>query len=63
MGEMFIFGKQEDVTELLERKKSEVVTEIDELKSQSSQYTQRLSDLKVVLYAKFGSNINLESDE
>lgn len=37
--------------------------EIDALESRVASIQRVLADLKVQLYAKFGSNINLEADE
>ena len=52
----------EETTEMLEQTKDGVLKEISEIESKSSEYQKILSDLKVKLYAKFGNNINLESD-
>ena len=47
----------------MEKAKTTVQDEIDKLQSQMEVHKNVLSDLKVQLYAKFGSNINLEAEE
>ena len=62
VGEVFVHCSMEETTEMLEQTKDGVLKEISEIESKSSEYQKILSDLKVKLYAKFGNNINLESD-
>ena len=52
----------EETSEMLEQTKVRVLKEISDIEARSVEFQQTLSDLKVKLYAKFGSNINLESD-
>ena len=47
----------------MEKAKTTVQDEINKLQSQMEGLKNVLSDLKVQLYAKFGSNINLEAEE
>ena len=48
---------------MLEEAKKNLQEEIDALESRVESIQRVLADLKVQLYAKFGSNINLEADE
>lgn len=43
-------------------KKDTIAKEITSLRDQQDSIKQVMSDLKVQLYAKFGNNINLESE-
>merc|ERR1712147_354842 len=63
IGEVFLhLGKDE--TELyIEETKGSVENELTSLDEQMKAYDQELNDLKVQLYAKFGTNINLEDEE
>ena len=47
----------------MEKAKTTVQDEINKLQLQRDVHKNILSDLKVQLYAKFGSNINLEAEE
>ncbi|XP_006889872.1 PREDICTED: prefoldin subunit 4-like [Elephantulus edwardii] len=62
-GDVFISHSQEETQEMLEEAKKNLQEEIDALESRVESIQQVLADLKVQLYAKFWSNINLESDE
>ncbi|EHB07099.1 Prefoldin subunit 4 [Heterocephalus glaber] len=62
IGDIFISHSQEKTQEMLEEAKKNV-QETDGLESRVESIQQVLADLKVQLYAKFGSNINLEADE
>ena len=53
----------EEAQAALEAAKEECQGEISALKAQAEGYKQTLSDLKTQLYAKFGTNINLDLDE
>ena len=56
----FVKMKQSDVVEKLEKDNELLDTSIEELEGKISVIDDRLSELKDVLYTKFGSNINLE---
>ncbi|SCV05238.1 LANO_0H03092g1_1 [Lachancea nothofagi CBS 11611] len=60
IGEAFVFLKQSEVVEQLEKDAEVLDAKIDELEDSESEVDSRISDLKTVLYAKFGDNINLE---
>ena len=47
----------------MEKAKMNVQGDITKLQSQVEVHKNVLTDLKVQLYAKFGSNINLEAEE
>ncbi|XP_074262785.1 prefoldin subunit 4 isoform X1 [Saimiri boliviensis] len=63
IGDVFISHSQEETQEMLEEAKKNLQEEIDALESRVESIQRVLADLKVQLYAKFGSNINLEADE
>uniref|UniRef100_A0A4W2GGN6 Prefoldin subunit 4 n=1 Tax=Bos indicus x Bos taurus TaxID=30522 RepID=A0A4W2GGN6_BOBOX len=63
IGDVFISHSQEETQEMLEEAKKNLQEEIDTLESRVESIQRVLADLKVQLYAKFGSNINLEADE
>lgn len=63
IGDVFISHSQEETQEMLEEAKKTLQDEIDALESRVASIQRVLADLKVQLYAKFGSNINLEADE
>ncbi|XP_012518289.1 PREDICTED: prefoldin subunit 4-like [Propithecus coquereli] len=63
IGDVFISHSQEETQEMLEEAKKNLQEEIDALESRVESIQWVLADLKVQLYAKFGSNINLEADE
>ena len=48
---------------MLEEAKKNLQEKIDTSESRVESIQRVLADLKVQLYAKFGSNINLEADE
>ncbi|AET40770.1 tubulin-binding prefolding complex subunit GIM3 Ecym_6396 [Eremothecium cymbalariae DBVPG len=60
IGESFVFLKQSEVVEQLERDVQTVDSRILELEEQDEALEQRMATLKRVLYAKFGDSINLE---
>lgn len=47
---------------MLEQSKLDVQQDIADIEKKCEEHKEILSDLKVKLYAKFGSNINLEAD-
>ncbi|CAR21624.1 Prefoldin subunit 4 [Lachancea thermotolerans] len=60
IGEAFVFMKQSEVVEQLEKDAEALDQKIEELEDADSEISSRTSELKTVLYAKFGDNINLE---
>jgi len=48
---------------MLEKAKEKATKDIEDLKKQGEGHKKILQDLKVQLYAKFGTNINLEAEE
>ncbi|XP_004406518.1 PREDICTED: prefoldin subunit 4-like [Odobenus rosmarus divergens] len=63
IGDVFISHSQEETQEMLEEAKKNLQEEIDALEARVESIQRALADLKVQLYAKFGSNINLEADD
>ncbi|EHB11562.1 Prefoldin subunit 4 [Heterocephalus glaber] len=63
IGDVFISHSQEEMQDMLEEAKKKLQEEIDALESRRESIRQVVADLKVQLYAKFGSTINLEADE
>ena len=47
---------------MLERSKTTLQKNMEDLKSETKDIERVLAELKVQLYAKFGTSINLESD-
>ena len=60
---MFVHLSHADTVDRLTASKASVQAEMAELERRCADHRLTLSDLKVQLYAKFGSNINLEADE
>ncbi|XP_059759166.1 prefoldin subunit 4-like [Balaenoptera ricei] len=58
-----ISHSEEETQEILEEAKKNLQEETDTLESRMESIQQVLADLKVQLYAKYGSNINLEANE
>ncbi|KAL8563650.1 hypothetical protein ACOMHN_055284 [Nucella lapillus] len=63
IGEVFVNTSTEEAGTLIEKAKDSVQEEITRLEVQVGVHKDILSDLKVQLYAKFGTNINLEAEE
>ena len=63
IGEAFFSQTAEAATEHLEKRQTEIDSEIEALNTKAEDIKSILSDLKVKLYAKFGTNINLENDD
>lgn len=57
-----MYFTMEQAQEKLDEQKGSVAEEINKLREQQDSIKQTMSDLKVQLYAKFGSNINLEPE-
>lgn len=60
VGVIFLHLKQKEVVEQLERDLESTQARIDELESEEEGLDSQLKELKSILYAKFGDNINLE---
>lgn len=60
IGDVFVFMKQSDVVEQLEKDAEKLDAKIESLEDSDSEIDTRISELKSSLYAKFGDNINLE---
>lgn len=60
IGELFVFLKQSEVVEQLERDMEALDAKIDKLEGRETEIDERIDELKGELYAKFGDNINLE---
>ncbi|XP_007944993.1 LOW QUALITY PROTEIN: prefoldin subunit 4-like [Orycteropus afer afer] len=63
VSDVFISHLQEETQEMLEEAKKNLQEEIDALESRVESIHWVLADLKVQLYPKFRSNINLKADE
>ncbi|KAF3933540.1 hypothetical protein ABW19_dt0200776 [Dactylella cylindrospora] len=61
IGDAFVWLKVEEVREMLEKEGKELEGEIEELEGRIRGEKERMEELKVVLYAKFGRSINLEA--
>ena len=53
----------DETTEMIEKAKEQTKEEIKSIEAQAEKHKKILQDLKVELYAKFGTNINLEAEE
>ncbi|KFM75458.1 Prefoldin subunit 4, partial [Stegodyphus mimosarum] len=62
VGDIFTYVSTDEAQQMIEAKKDEIAKEINLLRDQRESIKQVMSDLKVQLYAKFGSNINLEPE-
>ncbi|AMD19392.1 HBR491Wp [Eremothecium sinecaudum] len=60
VGELFVYLKQSEVVELLEKDIEAIEQRITELENQDEEVEKKMNSLKVILYNKFGDNINLE---
>lgn len=60
MGEIFVEVSKDEAEQLLEKATSKLSEEIDTLQDEVSKIKKTLAELKVKLYAKFGSAINLD---
>uniref|UniRef100_A0A8C2V176 Prefoldin subunit 4 n=1 Tax=Chinchilla lanigera TaxID=34839 RepID=A0A8C2V176_CHILA len=63
ISDVFISYSQEETQERLEEAKQNLQGETDALESRVKSIQRLLADLKVQLYANFGSNINFEAEE
>lgn len=60
VGDVFVFMKASEVVEQLEKDAETFDAKIEQLEETESEIDARSSELKSLLYAKFGDNINLE---
>ena len=63
IGEVFLRMTPDEAQVYIDQSKKEVESDIAKYESQIASFQKQLKELKVNLYAKFGSNINLEEDE
>ncbi|KAF7995321.1 hypothetical protein HCN44_006428 [Aphidius gifuensis] len=63
IGDLFVNQDLEKTQKCLEEAKEKKLEEIAELESKCADLKTIMTDLKVSLYAKFGSHINLENEE
>ncbi|GAB1864026.1 Prefoldin subunit 4 [Camponotus japonicus] len=63
IGEVFVYQCLEKTQSCLEDAKNKKKSEIANLESKCTELKTIMSELKTQLYAKFGSRINLESEE
>ncbi|EGX46768.1 hypothetical protein TWF173_000166 [Orbilia oligospora] len=61
IGDAFVSLRVEEVRELLEGEIKVIDDEIEELEGKVRDDKEKMDELKVVLYAKFGKSINLEA--
>ncbi|PWN22159.1 Prefoldin, subunit 4 [Microstroma glucosiphilum] len=62
IADSFVHLPQPKVISLLEKETTKLDEEIEALKARVDECEEEMKKLKVVLYGKFGSNINLERD-
>eukprot|EP01117_Protostelium_nocturnum_P004575 TRINITY_DN164_c0_g1_i1.p1 TRINITY_DN164_c0_g1~~TRINITY_DN164_c0_g1_i1.p1 ORF type:complete len:130 (+),score=63.00 TRINITY_DN164_c0_g1_i1:337-726(+) len=62
MGEVYLILSKDEVNELLEKEEEKTNGEIEALNAEADSIRTSLSELKVKLYSKFKSSINLEED-
>jgi len=60
---VFISIDQDETNTMLEKAKDTTRAAMSALEAQADDYKKTLQDLKVQLYAKFGTNINLEAED
>ncbi|XP_059179584.1 prefoldin subunit 4-like [Physella acuta] len=63
IGEVLVEMNVEDAQSALEKAKELCLEEIAALKQKAENHKETLNDLKTALYAKFGTNINLDLDD
>lgn len=63
LGEVFVNLEQSQTEEMLDKAKEAINEEIAIIQANCESIRQTMSELKVQLYAKFGSNINLEPED
>ncbi|KAJ1609707.1 hypothetical protein OJ253_1486 [Cryptosporidium canis] len=60
VGESYYHASEDEATEKIQELKSQAESKIEEISNQLSGIQQEMDKLKVDLYLKFGSNINLD---
>lgn len=60
VGDVFVYLKQKEVVDKLTKDASRIDETIEKLENDEAELSSRIKDLKSILYAKFGDNINLE---
>ena len=63
IGEVFLHLTKEETEEYIEQSKEKMDEELKTCEEEMKGFELELKDLKIKLYAKFGTNINLEDDE
>jgi prefoldin subunit 4 len=63
VGDAFFFEDKDAVEEAVERVRDDLTHDIDALNAEAGEVRIEIARLKKVLYAKFGSTINLEEGE
>lgn len=60
---MYITVDNDEAESFVKEQKKKVKEELKKLESEKQELTKQMAELKMVLYAKFGKSINLESAE
>lgn len=63
VGEVFIYQSTEETQKSLDEAKKATENEIKEVKQEMERLKELMNELKIHLYGKFGSHINLEAEE
>jgi prefoldin subunit 4 len=62
LGEVFVEVNKDDIEEYLAKEEERIKGEVESLTTEISAIKKTLADLKIKLYAKFSSSINLEEE-
>jgi chaperonin cofactor prefoldin len=62
MGEAFVELPKDEADALLDKRKEEIQQEMEEIGNEIDSIKKTLAELKVKLYGKFKTSINLEED-
>jgi len=62
IGESFVEVNEDDARDFVDRQRNKVEQQKKTLIEKYEKNRKRLDDLKIILYAKFEKNINLEED-
>lgn len=63
IGEVFMMCSVDDTNSMLEDAKNNITSDMNDMEQKSEGLKKTLGELKAKLYAKFGTNINLEMEE
>lgn len=63
VGESFMAMDKDEAEQMLEEKRKELDVEVAELQVRIAPMKEEMSNIKAKLYAKFGTNINLDHDD